>query len=260
MSGFELYLISDECLGFWDKPLAAWLAIEQLSEEFPEFDQMLTASNMKRLTYWGQGTFHIASNTPIRKLDDFEGVKVRCSGGMTPVFEAVATAINLPGEEIYDSLQKGMIDASTASMQMMYDSPFKIREVAKYLTLTYNWGNPSAGAMINLDAWNKLSPDVQQVFMELREEYPHVAAQMLHDATEETYTLAGVEEMGVEIIELPAEDIERWKNLPAVKSIPENWVKRTAERRGLSEQRVQELLDRYIELCEEYGESHPLSW
>jgi len=254
---FRLMGIGDFPVPFLDKPLAMWLATEQLTKEFPEFEKELEAVNMKRLTYYGNANIQLISRRPVRKLSDLKGLKVRCSGKLHPrLLKAVgAVPIFIPSSEAFDGLQKGVIDATTCTALWALD--YKYHETAaKYFTNVGLGGDPGEGAMMNLDVWNKLPKDVQDVFMRLREEYPRVHEERLYRETRER-GYKTLRDAGVEIIDFSKADREIWKSKPVCEKQGKEWVEVVAKARGMSKARVRKILDRYIELNEAFGKIYP---
>jgi TRAP-type C4-dicarboxylate transport system substrate-binding protein len=256
---FSLYSINDGPIPFQNKPLAIWKATERLSQEFSkEFDAMLTANNVRRLTYYGVGNLHIISKKPISKLSDFKGLKIRCSGPLhTTLLKAVGAApMNLPAHEAYDALQKGVLDGSVASIDFV--NWFKYYETCKYFTKVGMGGSSNSGTMINLDVWKKLDPGVQKVFTDLRKEYPDYAAKMQSTDAEAIYKM--IEQNGVKTIQMPASEVEAWKNLAPVKGLPDGWVSNVSRWSGLQESRLREMMRRYEEIYTEFTKQYPLEW
>lgn len=60
------------------------------------------------------GMESLVSKKPIRKLDDFKGVKIRAPQGLgQDIFLRLGAApVNLPGSEVYTALERGVVDAS----------------------------------------------------------------------------------------------------------------------------------------------------
>lgn len=70
--------------------------------------------------------------------------------------------VSMPFSDAYQGLQKGVVEASVVSTSQMVT--FKMYEVAKYLDTAYL--APSAAVItINLDVWNKLPKDMQELMM-----------------------------------------------------------------------------------------------
>jgi TRAP-type mannitol/chloroaromatic compound transport system substrate-binding protein len=106
-------------------------------------------------------------NKEINTLDDFNGLKMRMPGLGGEVLRRMgASAIALPGGEIYSSLQSGAIDA-TEWVGPWNDLTFGFHEIAKYY---YYPGFHEPGAQIaagiNLDVWESLSPSHQMIIQQ----------------------------------------------------------------------------------------------
>ncbi|MCC6779125.1 MAG: TRAP transporter substrate-binding protein [Hyphomicrobiales bacterium] len=75
------------------------------------------------------------SKRPVKTLEDFKGLKVRSLGGpptdMAKALGAVPTLIPMP--DVYQSLDKGVIDAAVAPWEAIH--AFRLYEVAKYYTM-----------------------------------------------------------------------------------------------------------------------------
>jgi TRAP-type mannitol/chloroaromatic compound transport system substrate-binding protein len=151
--------------GVWDEPreVRIWL------EEFGGAEIIARALAQYNIHYVGYAVTHpepFMSKKPLRTLDDFEGLKLRTTPGLTHnLFERLgAVPIAMSGPEIYQGLQTGLIDA------------------AEFITITDNWGiglhevtdyilwpsihSPTAQSdvSVNMDAWNKLPNDLKVSF------------------------------------------------------------------------------------------------
>lgn len=103
-------------------------------------------------------------NKEINSLDDLQGIKMRIPGMGGEVFErAGGTAVNLPGGEIFTSMQTGVIDA-TEWVGPYNDLAFGLHQVAKYYYYP-GWQEPGPNLelIINQDAWNQLPEDLQAI-------------------------------------------------------------------------------------------------
>ncbi len=103
-------------------------------------------------------------NKEINSLDDLEGMKMRIPGLGGEVFErAGGTAINLPGGEIFTSMQTGVIDA-TEWVGPYNDLAFGLHQVAKYYYYP-GWQEPGPNleVIVHKAAWDELPPDLQAI-------------------------------------------------------------------------------------------------
>ncbi len=104
-------------------------------------------------------------NREIHTIDDFKGLKMRMPGLGGEVLRRLgASAIAIPGGEIFSSLQTGAIDA-TEWVGPWNDLAFGFYKVAKYY---YYPGFHEPGSQlacgINLDVWHSLSKSQQAIF------------------------------------------------------------------------------------------------
>ncbi len=155
----------------------------------------------------------IHSKVPIRSIDDFAGRKMRLPGGMVAeVFSEIgAETTVLPGSEIFPALEKGTIDvADYVGPAVNYALGFS--QVTDYIVM----GPPGFMSLyqpvdimditVGLDAWNALSPQMQQ-FVEME---THVYSDMHHAAIQAADQQAWTkfEEEGTEVTRLTQDDVE----------------------------------------------------
>ncbi len=103
-------------------------------------------------------------NKEINSLDDIRGMKMRIPGLGGEVFErAGGVAINLPGGEIFTSMQTGVIDA-TEWIGPYNDLAFGLHQVAKYYYYP-GWQEPGPNLelIVNKVAWEQLPDDLKAI-------------------------------------------------------------------------------------------------
>jgi len=104
------------------------------------------------------------SNKPIRSLEDFKGLKFRTSGFWGEILsEAGASVMMLPAGEIYEALQRKVLDAGEFSIPSM-DKDLAFHEIAKYL-LVPGIHQPSTflDITVNKKSWAKLPEDLKAI-------------------------------------------------------------------------------------------------
>jgi len=118
------------------------------------------------------GWFHIGfrdmitSKTPIRKIEDFKGVKFRSPEVSTYInmFKALgATPTPIPWTDVYQAMQTKLVDGLETSPEGMTST--KVYEVGKYVTLT-NHINTVECPTINEAFYQSLPEDVKQALHE----------------------------------------------------------------------------------------------
>ncbi len=154
--------ISDLIAGFshpWQKD--AWMYYKGGWEMLNEMYRPYNAYTVGWM-FWGVES--LISTTPIRRMEDFKGLKMRVPHGMTAMLmqKLGASVVVLPGGEVYSALDKGVIDASDWATPSM-NQRMGFFEVAKYYIYPGFHSMPLAGFTVNINEWNKLPDDIKQI-------------------------------------------------------------------------------------------------
>ncbi|MBA6419399.1 TRAP transporter substrate-binding protein [Pseudomonas sp. 5Ae-yellow] len=152
-------------------------------------------------------------NKEINSLDDLQGLKIRMPGfGGEVLSRAGATTVNLPGSEIFTSLQTGVIDA-TDWVSPYNDLAFGLYQAAKYYYYP-GWQEPCAvlELTINQQKLAELPSDLQDIVKQ--------AARSTNQAMLDEYTKRNadaldtlVNEHGVELRRLPDSVLDRLRDI-----------------------------------------------
>lgn len=143
-------------------------------------------------------------NQEINSVDDLQGLNMRIAGlGAQAMARLGANTTMIPAGELYVSLERGRIDALEFSAPML-DLGLGFQQIAQYYYFP-GWHQPSSwdSIIINMDVWNGLSEDHQQIMTDACEAnityntYDQVHAQI--DAIEQ------IEAAGVEVRRFPDE-------------------------------------------------------
>lgn len=105
-------------------------------------------------------------NREIKTVEDLNGLKMRIPGlGGEVLRRAGGTTVNMPGGELFTSLQSGALDA-TEWVGPYNDLAFGFYKVAKYYYYP-GWHEPGSTieALINEKAFNALPQDLQQIVL-----------------------------------------------------------------------------------------------
>lgn len=172
-------------------------------------------------------TYHLMTNFPVDSMDDLRGRKILAPGPSAAWLEGTG-AVPVEGglTTYYTQIQTGVADGVLTILTGA--PPYRLHEVAPYITLV-GLGAQLTGAMsINLDTWNSLPEDVRGVLAELGDEYSKGVA----DELDARYA-RGLESMqaeGATVTALPAEEKIKWLN--GLPDIAGRWVEAT-EARGI---------------------------
>lgn len=78
----------------------------------------------------------LQSTVPLVTLDDIKGLKIRTAGDDGEIFNAMgASTVFLPGGEIYEAMQRGVIDAAQLSTPSI-DWTLGLQEVSEYMYMS----------------------------------------------------------------------------------------------------------------------------
>ena len=103
-------------------------------------------------------------NKEINSLDDLQGLKMRIPGlGGEVLKRAGGSPVALPGNEVFTSLQTGVIDA-TEWVSPYNDLALGLHKAAKYYYYPgWQEPGPELETLVNKAAWDSLPPDLQAI-------------------------------------------------------------------------------------------------
>lgn len=219
-------------------PPSADEAIKMLREVQPLLEPEYTANNVKLLT---GGTFELCvycRESHVKALEDFTGRKFTCMPGkMTTWLKECGGAVaNVPGPELYMALQRGICDGSWVNASLNLTERYY--EVAPYVTDAEMSGGYMCYVM-NLDVWNSLPTDLQDIITECGREQE----EWLYDMLTENMTVRGLrdefKEVGSDVYFVPKEERQRW--IDKTKPVWEKYV----EERGPDGQKLYDAVLKY---------------
>jgi C4-dicarboxylate-binding protein DctP len=142
--------------------------VEQL-KQFPSsdlagvLDKKMEAKGVRNIAWLVDANNAVitSSKKPLVTPDDFKGVKIR---GLSKLFDASLVAMGaspsaMPGSEVYQALQSGVLDAGITSLDAAYARRYY--EVQKY-GVASNLFTVHETLIVNPAWWNKLPADTKQ--------------------------------------------------------------------------------------------------
>jgi TRAP-type C4-dicarboxylate transport system substrate-binding protein len=163
------------------------------------------AHNIKYLGFVAGGSNVFGAKEPWTALADLQGQKV-ATMGMTAAFESIGLQVvqSFP-PDTYENLSRGVADcfqmgfAPTVQMKWYEAAPHYMYDG------TFAAGNPWT---VNLDSWAKLTPETQQIFMDVAKEMEVWSTELT--LTSEADAVEALEAAGGTIGTLSAEDQAAW--------------------------------------------------
>ncbi len=158
-------------------------------------------------------TAHYFGKKPIRKLSDFNGLKLRVNATAAErekMRRFGASAVPMPLSEVVPALQRGVIDG-TMSGAVVYVI-FKFNSIGKVLTRTDDTLIISTSVLSK--AWlKKLPSDLRQIVVEEGPKLQGRATQFSH--ANEKFFLGKWKELGGSLIKLPPDDLAKVRSMLA---------------------------------------------
>jgi TRAP-type C4-dicarboxylate transport system substrate-binding protein len=231
LTGFGTMHSSKVLMDLWDK--------------FPEIRAQYNDTHV----LWVNGELYreLISTKPLKTLDDLKGKKLRVPGSESAYVTAVGgIPVNLTGGEVYEALQRGVIDGNFHPWEAIVS--YKLYEVAKYATMTsINNGGVFMMAM-NKKKWDSLPADIQKIIDDHSGRYGALNIQAtMREAAEQKYydQIVNVQKIPVyqfseadklKLTELEKPAVEKWivdqekKGLPG-RAVYEECIKLIAKYR-----------------------------
>ncbi|WP_102346400.1 TRAP transporter substrate-binding protein [Bacillus sp. Marseille-P3661] len=215
---------------------------QKLYDQFPEIQAEY--SDVQPLWFHAADPYAIITkDKAVRSFEDIKGLKLRTpSVEGSKMLEAWgATPVSLPAPEIYDAMQKGVIDGGVLPVAAIND--FTLTDVVDYVTLG-NFNTSLFYVVMNKDSWNKVPAEQQEKMKELMGVPMAQRAGEAFDFQKEQAEKES-KDAGVEFIELPEEELQKFKD--AAQVVTEEWISEM-ESKGIP---GQEIYDTTVKLIEE---------
>jgi TRAP-type C4-dicarboxylate transport system substrate-binding protein len=176
----------------------------------PLYDQILQEKfNAKALAMMNTGGLGLWSRKPVKTLEDMKGLLVASvSPSTTTLFKGLgASPVNIVFTDIYESLQKKVVDA--ASLNAHGGISFSFPDVCKHFTAFL--GIPALmGYSINLDVWKKMPPHIQKILQEETDRAGEWIGNVMVTQLPEI-DLKTLKEKEVSVYYLPRAERDRWE-------------------------------------------------
>ena len=118
----------------------------------------------KPLVIWtGDAAAVMTRSKPVRRLEDMKGMKIRTpsSAQSEQLIALGATPIDMPAGQIYNSIERGVVDGALISMAGAID--FKLLEVCRQFTIDVPVGRSPFTINMTLARYQKLPADLRKI-------------------------------------------------------------------------------------------------
>ncbi|HCX32348.1 MAG TPA: C4-dicarboxylate ABC transporter [Rhodocyclaceae bacterium] len=170
----------------------------------------LEPKGVKGLAFWDNGFKIMSANKPLRKPDDFKGLKMRIQSSKVLDAQMRAMGANpqvMAFSEVYHALQTGVVDGTENPPSNLYTQ--KMHEVQKYATLS-DHGYLGYAVITNKKFWDGLPVDIRTTLEGAMRDATKYANDIARAENENA--LAEVRKSGkTEIIVLTPQEKAAWK-------------------------------------------------
>ena len=193
--------------------LELWDEFEDLQAEY---------GDVKMLAFWTMDTGDLFTRDQrVETLEDLAGLTIRSPTPMqSQALEALgAAAVNMPGPEIYDAVERGVIDGY--SLANSATRVFDLGPTTGYRTVCHCYTAVFV-LVLNQQTWDGLSPAQQEALDE--HSGPELARRLAgeHVAQAEDVAETYWPEHGVDSVELSEAEFARWRD--AVQPVYDQWI------------------------------------
>jgi len=170
------------------------------------------------------------SNKPIRKVEDWKGIKIRVTGASADLLQAMgASTVYIPGAEIGQALVTHTIDVGSWTAECIMDLGFG--SMMDYLILPAFTENCGGTTIVNKKAWEKLPYEYQKILKESELLFHLTMADHLKKMMNDNINLAegvGKGPRAYEVIYFSDEEIAKMNHL--VRGVVwDGWAKKSPE-------------------------------
>ena len=184
-------------------------------------------AKVKALTMFTCAPANIYAKKPVRNLEDLKGLELRASGGVAQALKALgATPVGMPQSETPEALQKGVVQGAASSLETLMD--FKYAEICKYVTIFNGPVYPFAVVM-NMDKWNSLPKDVQDVMDGMGVEQAFWTGNYMDKHVNKSIDWSK-KNHNIEITKLTQKELANWNRL--LRPLKDKWITQ-AKAKGL---------------------------
>ena len=179
----------------------------------------------------------VGTGEPRSKLTDFDGMRVRATGGLGKAFSAVgAVPTSVTATEAYQAMESGVVD--TVAFAQHAHLAFRTIDIAKWWTANLNPGTVNCPVVVNTDAYEALSDEHRAALDSSVDEAIQHYLDNYGKLLEKWESILA--EKGVQKVQIDSAEIDAFK-AKAADPIREQWIK-DMEAQGLPGQELYDLV------------------
>lgn len=222
-------------------------ALHELATNDPQVSALYEKNGLKQLINWTAGRMWVGTKKPVEKVSDLGGLPIRATGAgpQALIQSAGANPVALPTPEVYESLERNVIQGAGYSMDGVVN--YKFMEQLEYWTDLGSGHYTTFAFWMNPAKYNGLPDDVKKVFDEvIAEANAGESLKAFNGLVEQQGLCKQMQDADLSLTMLPEAEQAVLKDAIGTKVI-DAW-KESASKAGIADPDA--LFDRYVELIE----------
>lgn len=185
-------------------------ALHELANEDSQMMAVYEKNGLKQIINWTAGRMWVGTKEPVTQVEDLAGMSIRATGaGPQALIQATgANAVALPTPEVYESLERGVIQGVGYSMDGVVN--YKFMEPLKHWTDLGSGHYATFAFWMNPDAYENLPGDIKEVFGEvIAEANGGAALEAFNTVVDEQALCQQMKAEGVSLTALPQREQDK---------------------------------------------------
>ncbi|WP_319412481.1 TRAP transporter substrate-binding protein [uncultured Cohaesibacter sp.] len=202
----------------------------------PEIEKVANEYNQKFLFYVPSPKQYMYLKIDANSVDELQGIKIRGADKTTvDTMKAIGMAgVQIPWGELIPALASGRVDGVATSATSGVDGKFW--EFLKYIYPTnHTWGSNIVS--INLDAWNRISPEDQKIVQDIATSLEPSFWDVARD--KDMQSVVTMQQHGMELVEISPEMFAQMQT--KAKGLLEEYLERVPEAKPIVKAYLAEL-------------------
>lgn len=192
---------------------------EDLHKNIPAMNEAWKKHNQVFLGVQAADTYNLFTKFPLKTMADLNGKKIYGPDALAGWLRGTgAVAVNGGLPVYYNGVKTGVAEGGIVITTGML--PFKLHEVAPYIT-EVDLGGPISGALtINKDTWDSMPAYMHDIFLKLGKEYSTIQSGIIKEKA--ALFLKLMAKQGATVTKFPQAERRKWaENMP---NLAKEWV------------------------------------
>lgn len=226
-------------------------ALDELYDTNEDFRGGFERNGVHVLFFLPVASTTLVTKQPVQAVADLNGLRVRSVGLMGEALSAAgAQVVSMAATETYESLQRGTIDANSATTFDVLAGQ-KLYEVAKNVTQTGLGNYASAAVVMSKSKWDSLDDETQKVMTDAATVAMDTSFEKLREA--EDAACKAITGAGGTVSVLPEAEQAKWK-AQVGDSIVDKW-RQAAAAQNVPAETVDAFYDQYVAALDKHSAS-----